>query len=126
MADAILRLLDDPDAVKASVWREVAGGRRAAGAGDVPGDRVDRLELAPVALRRPGVQQQPGAGELGGAAGVQQRAPAGPRSEVARLGLGNLGGHLLPGRDPAVVAAVEDAHVGVAVVAEQPPGSRGG
>ena len=77
---------------------------------DVAADRVDRLHLAPVALRRPRVQQQPGAGERRGAVRVEQRQRAGRRARSRpRRGLRDLGGQRPP--RPGGQAAVQDPHI---------------
>ncbi len=80
---------------------------RAAGAlrapGTCPGDRVDRLLLAAVALGRAGVQQHPGSGDRGGGGRVQQRPPPRPGLEIAWLGRRHLRRGLEALRDPALV-----------------------
>ena len=106
---------------------DVVAGGGADRAGDVPGDRVDRLDLAPVSLGGPGVQQHPVGGQRRGLRPRRARAsrPGARRSRRAHAGSSPL----VTGRPCAVHArrpAVEDADVGVAEVAQHPPGAGGG
>src|SRR5690606_40668707 len=84
---------------------EVVGGGRAHRAGDVAGPRVDRLDLAPVALARAGVEQHTGAGERGRAVGVEDgQVPAGQLDVTGfRLGPGT-GLEGAPARGPGAEA----------------------
>ena len=86
-----------------------------------PATAVDRLDLAPVALPRPCVQQQPGAGQRRRAVRVEQRERARARGEVA--GSAGCGSRSPAGPSQAGEAAVQDPHVRVARPAQQPPGA---
>ncbi|KIX74212.1 hypothetical protein SF12_19315, partial [Streptomyces sp. MBRL 601] len=105
---------------QAAVLAGVLGGRGGVGARDVAADPVDRLDVAPVPLGGAGVQEHPGGGQCGGAVGVQQLQLARFRGEVARLrrDFTRLQ-RPVPGGEPAV----EDAYLGVAGPAQQPPGA---
>ena len=108
-----------------AVRADVGRGRRAHGARDVAGRRIDRLDLAAVALPRPRVEQHAGPGQRGCAGRVQQRKLARGRGEIARLGRRLVHGDRLPGVCPGAEAAVEHAHLVVAEVPQRPPGAGG-
>ncbi len=89
---------------------------------DVPGHRVDGLDLAPVPLLRPRVQQQ---SDLATSAAPTASSSGSARSrpEVARHGLRDVRRQRAA---PRRQAAVQDADVPVAGPAQQPPGPRRG
>ena len=95
----------------------------------MPGDRVDRLDLAAVALGRPGVDQAALDRHPRGTVGVEHLQVAGVGVEVAGLGVGvdRAGLHRPALVYPRGPAAVEDGDGAVAGVPQQPPGAgRGG
>ncbi len=87
------------------------------------GHGVDGLLLAAVTDQGAGVEEQAVAGQLGGLGGVEHGEGAGVRLEVARGGVGFGGVEGQAGGGPGGDAAVEDAHLGMAEVAEHPPGA---
>ncbi len=107
----------------AAVLGDVLGGRGGDGPGDVAADPVDGLDVAPVALGRPGVQEQSRTGEGGGPVRVQGGQGARLRPEIALGGVRDLGGEVA---GPRGEPAVQDPDVRVARPAQQPPGAGGG
>ncbi len=104
----------------AAVRVDVLRGRRGDGPGDMAADAVDRLHIAPVALGRPGVQQQTRPGEGGRPFRVQGRQGPRLRPEIALGGVRDLRGEVTgPGGEPAV----QDPYVPVPGPAQQPPGA---
>ena len=92
----------------------------------MPGDRIDRFHLAPVALGRPGVQQHALAGDPGRTGRVEQRQVTRPGGECPGWrGRGGPGLDRLVRGQPGLVATVEDLHLLVPEVAQQPPGPGG-
>ena len=83
--------------------------RRADRPRDMPGHRVDRLGLTPVALPRPASSRRACAGEVSRAVGIEQWHAPGPGGEVAGHDrAGALPVHRLASRDPGPVAAIQD------------------
>ena len=105
------------------------GERGVHGPGDVARDRVDRLGLAAEPLRSPHVEEDPASGERARPGVVDDREMAGHARPVAEgRGWGRVGRDTSARGGPGREAAVEDEHVLVAEVAQQPPqpGGRGG
>ena len=99
-------------------------GGRAHRAGDMPGHRVDRLRLTPVALGARASSRVP-AGQAGGRRRRPAAAAAGAGGEVPRRRGGALAGdHRLARRSPGAVAAIEDPDPRVTEVAQHPPAAR--
>ena len=98
-------------APEGAVGVHVVRGRRADRAGDVAGDRVDGLALAPVPLPRPRVEQQAGARH--GRAPAASSTGMWPGRAVKSPGspAGSAVAHREPGGQPGPVAAVEHPHV---------------
>ncbi|GAA1723881.1 hypothetical protein GCM10009680_76970 [Streptomyces yatensis] len=87
-------------------------------------DRVDGLDLAPVALGRTRVQQHPAPRERRRVVGLQQRQGPGPRDEVA-LGPGRfIGGQGAADRRPGGQTSVEHPDGRMSRPAQQPPRAR--
>ncbi len=106
---------------------DVLGGGRAYRGRDVPGDRVGRFHLTPVALRRPGVQEHALAGHPGRPVRVEEGQVARAGGERAgRRGRGGPGLDRLVHGQPGLVTAVQHPHLRVPEVAQQPPGAGGG
>src|ERR1022692_2768649 len=100
----------------------VSRGGRADCPRDMPGHGVDRLDLAPVALPCPGIEQAARAGQRGRPVGTEQRHVPGPGGEVTGHDRAGAAGHGLASRHPGPAAAVQDPHLLVAEVAQCPPG----
>ena len=106
---------------------EVLRRRRADRAGDVPGARVDRLDLAAVALAAPGRRAAP---RRTTAAPRPRRCDstgmpsAGQRHVARRGGRRRRSRTRPPAAGPRLQAAVEDPDVGQPTPAQQPPGAR--
>ena len=106
-----------------TVRGEVRLGRHVDGAGDVAGHRVHGLDLPPVPLRRPGVDQRPRRGHV---LRPQHGHAARPDHEVAGCGPGRPDLARSTRRQPRRPAPVEHAHVVVTGPAQQPPAAGGG
>ena len=106
------------------VRADVLAGGRADRGRDVPGDRIDGFHLTPVALRSPGVQQHALAGYPGRPVRVQQRQMTRPgRERAGSRGRGRPALDWLVRGQPGLVPAVQDLHLLVPEIAQQPPGA---
>lgn len=103
------------------VRSHVLRGRRRQRPRHVAADPVDRLDLAPVPLPRPRVQQDPGAGQCGRPVRVQHLHRSRVRLEIALPG-GRLLGRQFPSRRrPGGQTPVEDPYPLVPRPAQEPP-----
>jgi len=90
----------------------------------VAGHGVDRLTVAAVPLGGARVEQHAIAGEAGGSRGVNHGHATRPGSEIALIDGRGGSGEREPGRRPGCQAAIQDADVAMAEIAQQPPGAR--
>jgi len=110
---------------EAPVGGEVARGRQVDGRRDVPGDRVDGLDLAPVPLRGANVEEPDGPEQAGEGFAIDRvRPPRSGRRERRRRRLGDGGLERTADRRPRPEAAVEERDARVADRVEHPPQSR--
>ena len=93
----------------------------------MPGHRVHRLGLAAVALGCAGVDEHPGTGQFARPPRVEDAACRRAGREVAAV-LGRLValGERPPSGQPGPQSTVEQRHLRVPEVSEQPPGAGGG
>ncbi len=124
-AEGLVALAERRGREERAVLGQVPRGGRAAGARDVPRDRVDRLGLAAEALGRAGVQQNAVGGRPRGAVGVEDRHAAAGQLDVARRsGTTSPVSSSPPARTQAARPPSRMRTSAHAAPAQQPPGTR--
>ena len=107
-----------------AVGGQQVGDRQVQRARDVPGHRVERLDLAAVAGGRPGVDQPARFGQFGGPVDLDDRHRARPNGDrPGTIGTLRAGGRSARGHGrPRGQAAVQHPNVAQTRPAQQPPG----